>query len=50
MGLYFDYAYTFDSLTLAVPFLLALAIFYLTYSCCFKRFSARIRTKKLVSR
>jgi len=50
MGFYFDYAYTLDSLTLAVPFLLALLVFYATYYGFYRSYSERIRAKKLVTR
>ena len=47
---YYDIAYTYDSLTLTVPFLLALLIFYLTYLGLFKRSHHRIRAKRLVAK
>lgn len=48
--LYFDYAYEFDYLTLAVPFLVAILIFYSTYSAYFRSFSSRVRAKRLAQR
>ena len=50
MGIYFDYAYTFDSLTLAVPFCFAILVFYVIYWAFYRSYSERIRTKKMVAR
>jgi len=46
--LYFDYAYAYDYLTLAVPFMISLVIFYVVYWAFFKSYSHRIRTKMMV--
>ena len=50
MQLNFDIAYTYDYLTIAVPFLIALALFHGVYWGCYKSFTARIRAKNLVAR
>lgn len=47
---YYDVIYAYDYLTLAVPFLFALLIFYLSYWAFFRSYSHRIRAKKLVAR
>ena len=47
---YYDYAYAYDYLTLSVPFMLALLVFYLTYLGMFRRSHHRIRTKNLVAK
>ena len=49
-GPYYEIAYSFDYLTLAVPFLLALLIFYVSYVALFHSVSHRIRAKLLVAR
>jgi len=48
--LYYDIAYGFDYLTLAVPFLIALLLFYSVYSGYFRSFSSRVRAKRLAQR
>jgi len=50
MALYYDIVYEFDYLTIAVPFLIALLIFYATYLVLFRSVSHRIRAKRLVAR
>ena len=47
---YYSIAYGYDYITIAVPFLFALAVFYLTYFTMFKLVSHRIRAKRLVAR
>ena len=47
---YYDIAYQLDSFTITVPFLLALAIFYIAYLIMFRSQHHRIRSKKLVSK
>ena len=48
--LYYDYVYEFDYLTIAVPFMFSIVLFYVTYWAFFKSYPHRIRQKKLVSR
>lgn len=48
--MYYDYAYEYDYLCLAIPFLLALVLFYVVYWCFFRSYSHRIRNKKLAGK
>ena len=48
--LYYDVVYEFDYLTLAVPFLVALLLFYSVYSGYFRSYSSRVRAKRLSQR
>ena len=50
MAFYFDVIYEFDYLTLTIPFLLSLAIFYATYWVLYMSYSHRVRSKRLVQR
>mmetsp|Transcript_24830 Transcript_24830/g.33244 ORF Transcript_24830/g.33244 Transcript_24830/m.33244 type:complete len:265 (-) Transcript_24830:582-1376(-) len=47
---YYDLAYTYDFLTIAIPFVIALAVFYPTYLGMFRRSHHRIRSKRLVAK
>ena len=49
-GYYYDLAYTYDWLTIMIPFVIASGIFYLTYLGLFKKSHHRIRTKRLVAK
>ena len=48
MGIYYGFFYAADWLTLALPFLMASGIFFLSYSFKYKRLSTRVRTKTMI--
>ena len=48
--LYYDYAYSYDFMTLGIPFGVALLFYSIVYSCCSRFIPHRIRKKKIVER
>ena len=49
-ALYYDVVYAFDYLSLAVPFLVAIGLFYSVYSSYFRSYSSRVRAKRLANK